>query len=40
MTDFLQWLIDNGQELHGLPIHGQWAEFDTLKDLKIGEKIL
>jgi choline kinase len=40
MTDFLQWLIDNGQELYGLPIHGQWAEFDTLKDLKIGEKIL
>lgn len=39
MTDFLQWLIEQNTELYGVPIRGQWAEFDTFKDLQVAENI-
>jgi L-glutamine-phosphate cytidylyltransferase len=32
MTDFLQALIDEGVEIHALPMEGGWLEFDTPDD--------
>jgi len=33
MTDVLQSLIDDGQRLQSVPIHGGWVEVDTVDDL-------
>ena len=35
MTDFLQFLIDEKFPIFGIPIHNQWAEFDTVSDLTL-----
>lgn len=35
MTDFLQYLIDKKFPIFGVPIHNQWAEFDTTADLNL-----
>lgn len=33
MTDFLQALIDSGEEIHPIYINGDWVEIDTVEDL-------
>lgn len=35
MTDFLQFLINEQFPTFGIPIHNQWAEFDTINDLNL-----
>ncbi|XOJ84598.1 phosphocholine cytidylyltransferase family protein [Methylophilaceae bacterium Uisw_099_01] len=32
MTDLLQAIIDSGQRIESVPIHGGWVEVDTVKD--------
>lgn len=40
MTTFIQYLIDIGINVRGIPIKGSWAEIDTPEDIKIAEKRL
>ena len=35
MTDFLQGLIDSGNELKSIPIENGWLELDTIDDYKL-----
>ena len=40
ITDIFQEMIDKGEILHCVPIRKNWAEFDTVQDLKrFGQKI-
>jgi len=35
MTDFLQFLIDEKFPVFDIPVHNNWAEFDTVSDLNL-----
>lgn len=40
MTDFLQGIIDRGVRVAPVPIHGGWAEIDSLADLALAEQLI
>lgn len=37
MTEFLQHMINFGSSITSVPIHSQWAEIDSPRDLKVAE---
>jgi choline kinase len=39
MTDLLQGLIDEGQEIRSAPIDGQWLEMDSMDDYALYERL-
>ena len=39
MTSFLQYLIDQGLPIKGVPVKGAWLEFDSVDDLNLYEKL-
>lgn len=40
MTDFLRLLIESGRAIHATEIRGQWLEFDSARDYRIGQTLL
>lgn len=39
MTDLLQFMIDLGMPVHGVPVEGGWIEIDTPRDLEIARTV-
>jgi choline kinase len=39
MTDFLRWLIKNGNKIKAVTINNRWLEVDTLKDYETYTKM-
>ncbi len=35
MTDLLQTMIDTGNPIKSIPVHGEWVEIDTVSDLNV-----
>lgn len=40
MTDLLMGLIGAGVPVQGVPVHGGWLEFDTERDIAVGNELL
>ena len=40
MTSMLRELISDGQKIHGVPVHGNWAEIDSESDLILCNSML
>lgn len=40
MTDLIQELINRGEAVHAVPIHGEWCEIDTPEDFTLAEAML
>jgi len=40
MTSFLQWLVDHGWPVRGVPVSGGWLEVDSVADLSVYESLI
>ncbi|OEJ69564.1 phosphocholine cytidylyltransferase family protein [Magnetovibrio blakemorei] len=40
MTDLLQGMVNMGGRISALPIHSQWLEIDTCRDLEVAHKLV